>query len=196
MPRTARKCTICGSTVVKLSNHLAQVHKLSKDERAELLQAAKKMQPDPRATGQPKQKRRKKLCPIEGCDVATDRLHDHLTGKHGLTGEVWKSARLEVLKMARESDETMECEKQELLSMVPYKAESSIDTISIGYLRPDCEQDRIESMLPLPTWCHDNELQTQLLLQEKINGEDIFGTDEITVDLTAIFRKNRKRRRR
>lgn len=41
------------------------------------------------------------MCPIDGCTAATDRLHDHLTGKHGLSGETWWKARLELLSVAK-----------------------------------------------------------------------------------------------
>ena len=96
--------------------------------------------------------------------------------------------------MARESNEDMELEEDDLLKMVPFKAETSVETISIQYRKPDSEQSRIESMLPLPKWCHHDELLKQVILQEEMNSEEIFGSEEITVDLTAIFRKNRKRK--
>ena len=177
---------------MKLSNHLSQVHKLSKEERAGMLLAAKELNPDPRTTGRPKQKRLKRMCPIDGCTAATDRLHDHLTGKHGLSGETWRKARLELLSVAKvinEEAETDDDGDSDIGSMVPFKADRSVETMSIDYLKPDCEQDRVESMLPLPSWAHADELQRQLDLQEEVNPEEIFGSSEdITVNLTEIFR--------
>lgn len=202
MPRTARNCTICGAKVVKLSNHLSQVHKLPKEERAQMLLAARASKPDPRTTGKPKQKRMKRMCPIDGCSTATDRLHDHLTGKHGLSGETWKKARLELLKVAKmikeetDSDESSS-DDDEIGGMVPFKAERKVETIDLDYLRPDCYQEKEETMLPLPTWAHTKELQRQLIEQEKVDPQNIFGNAEyITVNLTDIFSRKRKRKRR
>ena len=47
MPRTRKVCHICGKNgVLKLSNHLANVHKLSSEERQSYLIRAKRMPVD------------------------------------------------------------------------------------------------------------------------------------------------------
>ena len=73
-----RMCSICGANVVKLSNHLSQVHKLTQEERAGLL--TKKKSPILAQLGNCN-KETKRVCPVERCGFATDRLHDHLAGK-------------------------------------------------------------------------------------------------------------------
>ena len=71
MPRTARQCTICGGTFVKLSNHLGDVHKIRGKKRTELLQEARRVCPDPRRTRERRPKRVERTCPI--CKVTTAR---------------------------------------------------------------------------------------------------------------------------
>ncbi len=197
MPRTARTCVLCGAKVVKLSNHLAQVHKVSKEDRNELLKKARVGEPDPRSTGQPQQKRRKKMCPVEGCGFATDRLHDHLSLKHGLAGETWRGPRLELLNIATKQldNEGIDEEDEDMIGMVPFKVKGKIDSISLKYLRPDCEQQIEECMLPLPNWCHEEELKEHLQRQEDVDPETIFGNKTLTVDLRSIFKTNKRKRK-
>lgn len=79
--------------------HLSQVHKLTQEERAELL--TKKKPPILAQLGN-RNKETKRVCPVERCGFATDRLHDHLAGKLRLKGDMWQSASLNIVDIARQ----------------------------------------------------------------------------------------------
>ena len=54
------------------------------------------------------------------------------------------------------------------------------------YLKPYCEQ-AIKCMLPLPRWCHEEELKAQLEEQENTDPETILVNEKVTVNLSAIL---------
>ena len=108
-----------------------------------------------------------------GCYVYY-RLHNQLTSKHGLTGDMWKGARLELLDIAKSDVKRI----KNFIGMVPFKAEANIKTITLTYLKPDCEQ-AIECMLPLPCWCHKEELKARLKEQEHTDLETIFENERV-----------------
>ena len=85
-----------------------------------------------------------------------------------------------MLDIAKRDD--IDEEVEELISMVLFKAEANIKTVSPSYLKADCEQ-AVECMLPLPRWCHEEELKAQLQEQEYTDPETIFGNKKIYCEL-------------
>ncbi len=77
--------------------------------------------------------------------------------KHNLKGAVWKPFRHRLLHISREEDENLyedlyEEEVDMLQQLVGKVEDFKEDSISLDYLRPDCEQVTEELMFPVPEW--------------------------------------------
>ena len=144
----------------KSSNHLGQVHKLGGAERKALLAEALQDQPDARVASkyckvalahsilytclvhhteataegrEVKQAKRKAVeCPVEGCDIVTGRLAEHLTNKHGMDKR-YANTKRHALRLARTDDDDIAEEEVEFLEKLPSKMEPlEGDSISIN----------------------------------------------------------------
>ena len=85
--RQRRPCPLCGKVVVKLSNHLGQVHRLAGADRRSLLNQTKAAVPDARTTTNSTIRRQRK------CPTMTTRLPDYLATTHKLRGPRWTGCR-------------------------------------------------------------------------------------------------------
>ena len=89
-------------------------------------------------------------CPFSDCDAVSNRLADHLVAKHNLKGAVWKPFRHTLLRISKENDDNLYQEEVDMLEGLVGKVEDfQGDSISLNYLRPDCDQLIEEMMFPV-----------------------------------------------
>ena len=89
-------------------------------------------------------------CPFLDCDAVSNRLADHLVAKHNLKGAVWKPFRHRMLRISKENDDNLYQEEVDMLEGLVGKVEDfQGDSISLNYLRPDCDQLIEEMMFPV-----------------------------------------------
>lgn len=105
----------------------------------------------------------------------------------------YSNAKKTLLRITRTDDEDdLALEELDVVNILPDKFDNiqNKDSIDISYLRPDSNQETEELLLPLPLWARRKQLDIDILQQEDVDPEDIFGKpEEGTVDLQFIGRK-------
>ncbi len=72
---------------------------------------------------------------------------------------VWKPFRHRLLRISKEDEENLYQEEVDMLEKLVGKVEDfKGDTISLDYLRPDCDQIVEELMFPVPEWAQGKSL--------------------------------------
>ena len=143
--RQRRPCPLCGKVVVKLSNHLGQVHRLAGADRRSLLNEAKAAVPDARNSTI----RRQRKCP-----TMTTRLPDYLATTHKLRGPRWTGCR-NLLLQAVDYPQNREHE-----SFVQFFRENGVEDLQwpTCYVEPapfNTDLTHRELSMPWAGWVHD-----------------------------------------
>ena len=118
------------------------------------------------------------MCPILQCTTVTDRVADHLSATHGLNGDTFYPARIELLNIAKKPYP----EPDDFLFIRWNKVRP---TLKIIESEPDPYEGRLtarDMWMPVPTWCHPLQLAASLWAQLRLSPEDMFG-DAITLPI-------------
>ena len=166
--RQRRPCPLCGKVVVKLSNHLGQVHRLTGADRRTLLKEAKAAVTDARTKSNPTI-RRQRECPF--CSTLTTRLPDHLATTHKLRGPRWTGCRNLLLQAADDP------ENREYKNFVLFFRENGVQILEwpTCYVEPaplNTGLTHRELSMPWAEWVRD--LPASLHHQTEVAADRVF----------------------
>ncbi len=145
----------------------------------------------------PPVKRSSRACPFADCSTVTNRLADHLVWKHNLKGAEWKPLRHKLLGISKSEEDDLYEEDVDMLGKLVGKVEDfKGDSISLEYLRPDCEQLVEEMMFPVPEWAQGECLRKRVNTQTYEEGEIVFEGALPNLDSLMTTMKKRSGRKR
>lgn len=119
-----------------------------------------------------------------------------MVSKHNLKGVAWKPLRHRLIGFSKSGQENLFQEEVDMLERLVEKMDDfQGDSISLDYLKPDCEQLAEEMMFPVPAWAQKEFLNTDDQTNEQ--GERVFEGSLPNLDILMKNLKisGRKRKR-